>query len=161
MFRDYLCLRRPLQLSLGRAKTVANLRTLFEREMLITAFHLFNHGPCHIDFADLSREAWPAEQPEAKAAKRAQTQEAFCHQDLEDFLKERFVGFPPFAGIAEKIDHLDKREGQVQFLRLLQDDLLYKKLRREGDDRAVLYQVKKGRLKVKRRSIVPNEYKFY
>jgi hypothetical protein len=43
----------------------------------------------------------------------------------------------------------------------MQDELLMKKLRQSGDDRALVFRFIKGKLKAKRRSIIPTEYKFY
>ena len=71
------------------------------------------------------------------------------------------AGCQPFAGLSEKIDHLDNREGQVEFLHLLQDDRLMKKLKQCGDDRALVFRFVKGKLQAKRRSLSPPEYKFY
>jgi hypothetical protein len=67
----------------------------------------------------------------------------------------------PFAGASEKISHLDNPTGQVKFLQFMQDELLMKKLRQSGDDRALVFRFIKGKLKAKRRSIIPTEYKFY
>jgi Fe-S-cluster containining protein len=161
-FRDYLCLRRPLVLSPGRARVVAKLRDMWERELLISSFYLFNHTPCHIDFSNLATELFPADQglPEAES-EQGRGQEYSSSRVMDTFFQEHLAGCPPFHGVAEKIHHLDTREGQVQFLTLLRDDSLVKKLRQAGDDRALVFQYRKGKLKAKRRGIVPTEYKFY
>ena len=159
-FRDYLCLQHPLELSPERAKVVMKLRNMFERELLISAYYLFNHAPCHIDFSNLAKELVPAG-PSLSAAEEGREQKYLSSRVIDTFFQERLAGFPPFAGVAEKIQHLDTQEGQAQFLQLLQDDLLVKKLRQYGDDRALVFRFFKGKLKAKRRGIIPTEYKFY
>lgn len=149
-FRDYLCLRRPLQLSPERAKVVAKLRDMWERELLISGYYLFNQAPCHIDFSNLAREL-----------EAGREQQPLPNQAMDAFFQERLAGFQPFAEAAENIQHLDTQEGQARFLQLLRDDLLVKKLRQDGDDRALVFQFVKGKLKARRRGIVPTEYKFY
>jgi Fe-S-cluster containining protein len=149
-FRDYLCLRRPLHLFPARAKVVAKLRDMWERELLISGFYLFNHAPCHLDFSNLAREL-----------EAGREQQPLPNQAMDTFFQERLAGFQPFQGVAEKIQHLDTQEGLAQFLQLLRDDLLVKKLRQDGDDRALVFRFVRGKLKARRRGIVPTEYKFY
>ena len=83
------------------------------------------------------------------------------NQVMDTFFYDRLATFPPFQGVDEKIQSLDTQEGQVRFLNLLQDDLLVKKLRQAGDDRALVFRFVKGKLQARRRGIVPTEYKFY
>ena len=80
---------------------------------------------------------------------------------MEHFLQERSAGCPTFDGVCDRINRLDNQEGQTQFLQLLQDDLLMKKLIRSWDDRDLIFKFVKGKLKVTRRSLLPSEYKFY
>jgi Fe-S-cluster containining protein len=153
-FRDYHCFRRPLHLSPARTRVVAKLLDMWERELLISSFYLFNHGSCHIDCSNLAKE-FDAEQ---EAGRERQYP---ANQVIDTFFREHLAGSPPFDGVAEKIRLLDTQEGQAHFLQLLRDDLLVKKLRQAGDDRALVFSFKKGKLKAKRRGIVPAEYKFY
>jgi len=67
----------------------------------------------------------------------------------------------PFAGVEAKIEALDNREAQDQFLRLLQDDLLLRKLKQGGNKRSLIFRLVKGRLRATRRSLLPGEYNFY
>ena len=80
---------------------------------------------------------------------------------MEQFFLEHIARCQPFAGAREKLYHLDNRAGQVEFLRFLQDDLLMKKLKKCGDDRALVFRYVKGKLQAKRRSLSPPEGKFY
>jgi Fe-S-cluster containining protein len=153
-FRDYHCFRHPLKLPPARDRVVAKLRDMWAREQLISSFFLFKHAACHIDFSTLAKEL-----DTAPAA--GQEQGYLANQKIDTFFLEHLAGSPPFNEAAEKIRHLDTREGQVQFLQLLQDDLLMKKLRQAGDDRALVFCFKKGKLKAKRRGIIPTEFKFY
>jgi hypothetical protein len=63
--------------------------------------------------------------------------------------------------LSEKIAHLDTQAGQGEFLQLLQDERLMKKLKQCGDDRALVFRFVQGKLQAKRRSLSPPEYKFY
>lgn len=162
-FRDYLCLHRPILLSPDRAKIVGKLKRMWERESLISSYYLFGHGPCHIDFSNLTKELIYT----ARSLRDAQSEEtpeplrSIPNQVLEHFFLERIAGYQPFAGVSEKIAHLHNREGQVHFLQCLQDDLLWKKLKQAGDDRALVFRFAKGKLQARRRSLVPTDYKFY
>jgi hypothetical protein len=80
---------------------------------------------------------------------------------IEHFFLKHIGKCQPFAGVSEKISHLDTREGQVEFLQFWQNDLLIKKLKKCGDDRALVFRFVKGKLQAKRRSLSPAEYKFY
>lgn len=161
-FRDYLCVHRPLRLSPQRTRAVAGLRDLWEREMLVSSYYLFDHGPCYIDFGNLAAALVAGDSGTIDLeAKQPELPKRLTHQDLERFFREALAAFPPFAGAAERIGHLDDRERQAGFLQLLQDDRLVKKLRQAGDDRALVYQFQKGKLQARRRGIVPTEYKFY
>ncbi len=159
-FRDYLCLQRPLPLSPDRAKVLAKLRRMWEREILVTSFFLFNHGPCHLDFSNLTQELLKAagSPQEAASEEGPATPRAITNQVLDQFFEERIAGCQPFAGVGEKINRLDNREAQVQFLQFLQDDLFMKKLI-QGED--LVFRFIKGKLKAQRRSLIPTEYKFY
>ncbi len=88
-FREYLCLRRPLHLSPARAQAVAKLRSLFERELLISSYYLFNDGLCHIDFSNMVKEdSWAAriELPFSPSDETAQEGRAgLCARHLPDF----------------------------------------------------------------------------
>ena len=153
-FREYHCFRHALKLSPARDRVVAKLRDMWEREQLISSFYLFNHAACHIDCSHLAKEL--DVDPEA-----GQEQRYLANQVIDTFFQEHVAGSPPFSGVAEKIQILDTLEGQAQFLQLLRDDKLLKKLRQAGDDRPLVFRFKKGKLKAKRRGIIPTEYKFY
>lgn len=162
-FRDYLCLRGPLLLSPARAGVLGKLAKMWERESLISSFSLFNHGPCHLDFGNLTGELVhaAASLPAEESEEIAEPGRFIPHQVLEGFFLERLAGLPPFAGISEKIQHLHTREGEAQFLQLLQDDLLLKKLKRSGVDRALIFRFVKGKLQARKRSLIPAAYKYY
>ena len=159
-FRDYLCLQHPLPLSPARAKVLAKLRRMWEREVLVTSFYLFNHGPCHLDFSNLTKELADSAGglQGAESAERPAAPEDITNQILEQFFEEKIARCQPFAGVGEKINHLTKEEAQVQFLQFLQDDLLMKKLIQQGD---LVYRLSKGKLKPQRRSLIAPEDKFY
>ena len=103
--------------------------------------------------------------PEAKERRNQPGNRGRCgiipHRVIEPFFLKHIAGCQPFAGVREKIYHLDNREGQVEFLQLWQDDRLMKKLKQCGDDRALVFRFVKGKLQAKRRSLSPPEYKYY
>jgi len=162
-FRDYLCLRGPLLLSPARAQVMGKLAGMWERESLISSFYLFNHGPCHLDFGNLIDELLHAagSQGAGESGESPESGRFIPHQVLEGFFLERIAGLPPFSGVSEKIQSLHTREGQAQFLQLFQDDRLLKKLKRSGDDRALVFRFVKGKLQAQRRSLLPPAYKYY
>jgi len=162
-FKDYLCLQRPLPLSPERAKVVAKLIGMMERELLITGFYLFDQGPCHIDFSNLSQELLQAakDPSEAETDERPEAWRPMPHRVMEQVFQERMAHRQPFAGVREKIDRLTTPEGQVKFLQGMQDERLVKKLRQGGDDRVMVFRFIKGKIKAQRRGIIPTEYKFY
>ena len=162
-FKDYLCFQRPIPLSPERAKVMTQLKKMWKRESLISSFYLFNHGRCHIDFSNLIKELSDEarSQREAESAGELEPLRIIPNQVMEHFFLKHIAECQPFAGVREKIDHLDNREGQVEFLQLLQDDRLMKKLKQCGDDRALVFRFVKGKLQAKRRSLSPPEYKFY
>jgi Fe-S-cluster containining protein len=162
-FKDYLCFRRPVSLSPERADVMTQLKKMWKRESLISSFYLFNHDRCHIDFSNLVQElSHAARSPrEAESAAGPELLRIIPNQMIERFFLKYIAGCQPFAGLSEKICHLDSREGQVEFLHLLQDDRLMKKLKQCRDDRALVFRFVKGKLQAKRRSLSPPEYKFY
>jgi Fe-S-cluster containining protein len=162
-FRDYLCLRRPIVLSPERARVVAKLKIMWERENLISSFYLFHSGSCHVDFSNLIKELLhEAGSPrDSQIEGRPEPRRVIPNQVLERFFLERIAKCRPISGVGEKISHLNNLEGLIQFLRLLQDDLLMKKLKQGGDHRTLVFRFIKGKLQAKRRSITPSEYKFY
>jgi Fe-S-cluster containining protein len=177
-FRDYFCLRRPLKLSPERARIISNLQKMWERESLVSSFYLFGHGHCHLDFTNLipelpssvgGRAGAPAGKSPPGAAGSQDfsgdhsggNPESLTHRVLEDFFQEHIALLPPFAGVSEKIAALDTLEGQAQFLKLLQDEGLYKKLVQDSEDQDLVFQFINGKLKPHRRSILSAEYKFY
>lgn len=160
-FKDYLCFRRPLLLSPERARVVAKLKSIWERENLISSFYLFKHGSCYVDFSNLIEELL-LEVKSPRDSEREESQERIIpNRVLERFFLEHIARCQPFSLISEKILHLNNPEGQAQFLRLLQDDRLMKKLRHNRDDRALIFRFAKGKLQTKRRSLNPTAYKFY
>jgi Fe-S-cluster containining protein len=162
-FKDYLCFQRPMPLSPERAQVMTQLKKMWMRESLISSFSLFNHGRCHIDFGNLiqalSHEA--GSQREAESAGEPEPLRIIPNQVMEHFFLTHIAACQPFAGVSERISHLDSREGQVEFLQLLQDGRLMKKLKQYGDDRALVFRFVKGKLQAKRRSLSLLEYKFY
>jgi Fe-S-cluster containining protein len=162
-FKDYLCFQRLIHLSPDRAKVIAQLKRMWERESLISSFYLFNHGPCYLDFSNLIKElSDEAGSPrEAGSAGEPEPRRIIPNRVIERFFLKQIAKCQPFAGAREKVDHLDNREGQAQFIQFLQDDLLMKKLKKWGDDRALVFRYIKGKLQAKRRSISSPEYKFY
>ena len=162
-FKDYLCFQRPMPLSPDRARVITQLRKMWERENLISSFHLFNHGPCYIDFSNLIKELSDeaGSQKEAESEGRPEPLRIIPNQVMEGFFLKHIAKCQPFAGAREKICHLDNREGQMEFLQLLQDDLLMKRLKQGGNDRALVFRYAKGKLLAKRRSLSSPEYKFY
>jgi hypothetical protein len=80
---------------------------------------------------------------------------------LERFFQERLAGFPPFAGAGEKIEQLQTREGQAQFLRLFGDDRLFRKLKRSSNDRAAVFRLVKGKLRAKKRSLISPAHLYF
>jgi Fe-S-cluster containining protein len=162
-FKDYLCFRSHIPLSPDRAKVMTQLKKMWERESLISSFYLFKHGRCHLDFSNLIEELLnEAVSPgEAEAAGGVEPRRIIPNQVMEHFFLEHLAGCQPLAGTREKLGGLDNPEGQAEFLQFLQDDRLLKKLKRYGDDRALVFRYVKGRLQAKRRSLSPPEYKFY
>ena len=154
-FKDYHCLRRPIRLSPERAKVMAKLRSMWERENLISSFYLFNHGSCHVDFSNLVKELL-AEAPELEES----AARIIPNQVLERFFGDHLAGLQPFSEIRGKIKRLDDLEGQGQLLRLFQDDRLVQKLMRARDDRALVFRLVRGRLKARRRSLTTPGFKF-
>jgi Fe-S-cluster containining protein len=162
-FRDYLCLKQPILLSPERAQVMGKLMQMWERETLISSFYLFNHGPCRLDFSNLTGELLQAAEvlSGAAAAEKPEPARSIPNPVLERFFLERMADLRPFAGLNEKIQHLHTREGQAQFLQLFQDDRLLKKLKRGGNDRAVVFRLVKGKLQAKKRSLIPAAHKYY
>jgi len=161
-FKDFLCLQNAMRLSPTRAGIMGRLKRMWEREMLMSSYYLFNHGRCYIDFGNLTQELFRA----ARACKDAESTETpepegtIPNRVMEHFLQEHMGGCPPFEGVSAKISSLDNQEGQAQFLQLWQDDELMKKLMRTWDDRDLVFRFVKGRLKGRRRSLLPSEYNF-
>jgi Fe-S-cluster containining protein len=162
-FRDYLCLRRPLDLSPERGRVVAKLKMMWERENFMSSYYLFNSGSCHVDFSNLIEELLheagsPRDTP---LAERPEPRRIIPNQVLERFFLEHMATCQPFSGVRERILHLDNPEGLVRVLQLLQDNLLMKKLKHGRDDRTLVWRFIQGRVQAKRRSLTPSEYKFY
>jgi Fe-S-cluster containining protein len=162
-FRDYLCFQHPVALSPERAHVMTQLKKMWKRESLVSSFSLFNHGGCHLDFSNLVQELTQeaGSQREAESGGEPEPLRLIPNQVMEHFFLEHIAGYQPFAGVSEKIDHLDTREGQEEFLHLLQDERLIKKLKQYEGDRPLVFRFVKGKLQAKRRSLSPPEYKFY
>jgi Fe-S-cluster containining protein len=163
-FRDYLCLKQPFFLSPERTGIMGNLMRLWERESLISSFYLFGHGPCRLDFGNLTGELLQAtaEVRSAAAAKESEMEGVTIpNQVMERFFHEHMAQCLPFAALSEKIDHLQTRQGQAQFLRLLQDERLLQKLKRGGNGRVVVFKFAKGKLQATKRSLIPAAHKCY
>lgn len=162
-FKDFLCFRRPIPLAPERAKVMTQLKKMWKREGLISSFYLFNHGRCHLDFSnllqELSHEARSLK--EAESAGEPEPVRIIPNRVMEHFFLKHIAACQPFAGVSERLDHLDSREGQTGFRQLWQDERLMKKLQQCGDDRALVFRFAKGKLQTKRRSLSPPEYKYY
>ena len=163
LFRAALCLQSPILLSPQRAEVLKRLKKMWERETLISSFYLFNHSHCHIDFSNLTKELLQAAGTlrDAAPTETSATRAAIPNRVLEHFLQEHSAGCQTFEGLSAKLNRLDNQEGQVQFLQLLQDDRLLKKLMGSVDDRDLIFRFVKGKLQTTRRSLLPGEYKFY
>ena len=159
-FLDYLCLQQPLELSSERTRVMATLRKMWEQESLVSSFHLFDHGHCHLDFTNLIEEL-PQEAKISRDAASGGNQDSLTHQVLDDFFQAHIASYQPFARVAERIAALDTPEGQTQLLKSLQDKVLSQKLRQNSNDRALVFRFTNGQIKPQRRSILPSEYKFY
>jgi Fe-S-cluster containining protein len=162
-FKDYLCFQRPIPLSPERATVMTQLKAMWRRESLISSFFLFHHGCCHLDFSNLIPELLHAAggQREADPAGEREPLRIIPHRVLERFFLQHIAGCQPFAGVREKIHHLDTLEGQGEFRHWWQDDRLMKKLMECGDDRAWVFRFAQGRLQAQRRSLSPPEFKYY
>jgi Fe-S-cluster containining protein len=162
-FRDFLCFKRPLLLSPERAGVMARLKKMWVRETLITSFHLFGHGPYYLDFSNLTQELrqQAGGLGDREAAASPEPGLVILHPVLERFFLEHLAGLQPFAGVEEKIEHLQNPEGEAEFLRLLQDGRLWRRLQQGRGDRALIFRFVRGKLQGKRRSLLPPEYKFY
>lgn len=152
-FKDYLCLQGHLPLSPARARVIAKLKKMWERENLLTSFYLYGHGSCHLDFGNLIEELLAAAGPEPRRI--------IPHQTLERFFLERMANHPPFSAVQEKIAQLDSPEELAGFLQLFENDRLSKRLRQDRDARAPVFRLAKGRLQARRRSLLPRAYHFY
>jgi hypothetical protein len=190
-FRDYLCLARPFSLSPARAKIIVRLLAMWDRESLVSSLLLFGHGPCRLDFGNLLEELgrqdggqetalsglrspqgelpplqdsnpdFPGNEAAAAAGGKPSGPGIISHQALERFFLERIAPLPPFSGMREKINFLETEEGQSAFLRLFADDRLFKKLKRGGDGRALVFRFAQGKLQARRRSLLPAVFKYY
>jgi Fe-S-cluster containining protein len=162
-FKEYLCFQRPVHLSPERAQVMTQLKKLWKREILVSSFSLFNHGGCRLDFSNLVQELTQAAGSPAEAASGGEPEplRLIPNQVMEHFFLDHIAGCQPFAGVRARINHLDTRKGQEEFLYWLQDDRLIKKLMQYEADRPLVFRFVKGKLKAKRRSLSPPEYKFY
>jgi Fe-S-cluster containining protein len=162
LFKDYLCLRRPLQLSPERLHTVAKLRRMYERELLLSDFYLFKRGACYLDLNTIVKEGLQGGGGRGGAAQkeRIEPTPSPSNRDLDYFFQERVATQPPFARAGEKISQLDTQESRAQLVRLFQDERLFRRLRQDGDNRVLVFRFKKGKLQARRRDILPAEYKF-
>jgi Fe-S-cluster containining protein len=161
-FRDYLCFQAPLLLSPERAGIMVRLKQMWTRETLISSFYLFGHGPCYLDFSNLAPELQQrAQELRGPEAAESLAPNVIPQSVLEGFFLEHLARLQPFAGVEEKIAPLQDRRGEAEFLRLLQDDRLLRRLQQGEGDRAIVFRFAKGKLKAKRQSLLPAEYKYY
>ena len=162
-FKDYLCFQRPIPLSPERAQVMTQLKAMWRRESLISSFFLFHHGCCHLDFSNLIPELLheAGGQRETDPAGEREPLRIIPHRVIERFFLQHIAGCQPFAGVSEKIHHLDTLEGQGEFRHLWQDHRLMKQLMECGDDRAWVFRFVQGKLQAKRRSLSPPEFKYY
>jgi Fe-S-cluster containining protein len=157
-FKDYLCIREAMVLSRERTETVARLREMWHREELVSSLFLFAHSPCYIDFSNLRKQLRPAAENAQKA--RSGDRQAIWNQNLEQFFLERMSSRQPFAGVRGRLRGLEAASGREQFFQNLRDDRLLKKVERGPDERAHVLRFARGKLQVKRRSLIPAEYKY-
>jgi Fe-S-cluster containining protein len=162
-FRDFLCLQSPLRLSPERAEVVGRLKKMWEREMPISHYYLFDHGSCYIDCSTLTKELEQADKTliESEAMEIWEPPGTIAHQVMEQIFRERSAGCPTFDGVKAKMNRLEDQEGQAEFLQFLHDERLIKKLMRRVDDRDLIFRIGKGRLQASRRSLLPREYSFF
>jgi Fe-S-cluster containining protein len=161
-FRNFLCLQSPILLSPERAGIMAQIKKMWIRETLISSFYLFNHGGCHLDFSNLIDELLAAATRLGGGAVTGSLKSgrSIPNWMLERFFLERLSPYQPFAGVQEKVEHLGNQEAQEHFLRLLQDDLLLRRLQQSTEEWALIYRLRRGKLKANWRSLLPGEYKF-
>jgi Fe-S-cluster containining protein len=162
-FQDFLCVHRPLPLSPQRAEVIGRLKNMWEREILLSNYYLFTYGHCYIDFNDQTKELLQAAGTfmDGESSEKSELRATIPNHLMERFFRERLAGCQTFDGLETKISRLDTPEGQVQFLNLLDDDLLVKKLMAEWHDQDLIFRFVKGKLKRTRRSLLPTEYSFY
>jgi len=162
-FKDFLCLHHPVALSTERRKVIAQLQAMWERESLISSYYLFKDRLCYLDTTNLTRETLEAvSNSKAAASEETQgSQETTPNHLLEHFFFQHSGRCQPFAGVDEKIHQLDGLEGLNRFCQLLQDDELVKKIKRRQNGRRLVFRFVKGRLKIRRRSLIPAVYSFY
>jgi Fe-S-cluster containining protein len=161
--KDFLCLHRPVALSPDRGEIIAKLQAMWERESLISSYYLFEEGSCYIDTPNLTREMWKAA-TDCKALgsdQARETQDVIPNYCLEHFFFEHINAGEPFAGADEKIHQLDGLEGLNRFSQLMQDHMLARKIKKREKTSRLLLRFANGKLKVKRRSLIPAVYSFY
>jgi Fe-S-cluster containining protein len=162
-FKDYLCFRRPIPLSPERASVMTQLKRMWEKESLNSNFYLFNQDVCHIDFSNLIKELSDEARSQGEGDSEGELEplRVIPNRVMERFLVKHIAKCQPFSRIGEKMVHLDNLEGQVEFLQFYQEDLIMKRLKKYGDDRALVFRYVKGKLQAKRRNISSPEYKYY
>lgn len=162
LFKDFLCLQGVISLSPERLKVITQLRRMMDRESLASSFYLFNRGACHIDFSKLTRELADAAESQREAPLAGKEPlRIIPNLVLEQFFLEHIATLPPFAGVSEKIVHLDTQAGQLEFIHGFQDDQLLKNLKTHEDDRAFAFRYVRGALQASRRSLPTPEVIFY
>jgi hypothetical protein len=136
---------------------------MWERESLISSYYLFEEGPYYIDTNNLNREIVKAPTGfKAPGSDKAQeSQDLIANHCLEHFFFKHMGGWEPFARAVEKIHQLDGLEGLNRFTQLLQDRKLARKIKKRQKSNRLLCRFVNGKLKVRRRILIPAVYSFY
>jgi Fe-S-cluster containining protein len=161
-FKNYLCLPRDMGVSPRRAELIGQLREMWNREWLLSSFYLFHYSPFYIDFSELKdilvKTAGDLDSTFQQDKSRLQPYIPF--QAMEHVFLNRIATCEPLAGVAEKICSLDDPEGQESLLQLAQNHILFEAFTRSDDDRAMVFRLVNGRLKARKQSLIPAEYRY-
>jgi Fe-S-cluster containining protein len=108
-FRDFLCLKRPIPLSPERAAIMQRLKTMWEPEVLISSYYLFNASPCYIDFSNLTKELAQAAGTlrDAEVLESSEPRATISNQVMENFLQKHIAGCHKFDGVSAEINRLN------------------------------------------------------
>lgn len=162
-FQDFLCLRQPIRLSRARAEIIKQLQRMWDREELLTNYYLFNARHCCLDFGNLTHELQEVAKNQAAAGADAgpELPSTIPNRVMEQVFHEHLADSPILGEVPEKIQRLEGRAGQEQFLQLFRDEELFRQIRRQMADADLTFRFKKGKLARIRQRPLPREYNFY